>query len=119
MDLAAALDESELEEEEYSVLLIEGWGDAVDKALEGRCITLGVERALGDYVAHFELSVSDVNANCAYTSLVQSAVFRDVTEGIVPKRQNLGIRVAFNLMKSEEMVWVLTNVDYLAVVTGR
>ena len=113
--LAAALDESELEEE-YSELLIEGWGDAVEKALEGRCISLGEERALGDCVAHFEVSVADVNGNGACTSLVQSAVIREVTEGIISWRQTLDIRIPFKLMRSEEMVWVLCDVDYLEVV---
>ena len=118
-ELAAALDESELQEEEYSELLIEAWEAAVETALEDRVIALGEERALGEYMAHFGLSVADVNANGAYTSVVQSAAIRDVTEGIIPRRQNIDIRLPFNLMKSEEMVWVLTDVDYLEVVTRR
>ena len=35
MDLAAALDESELEEEEYSELLIEGWGTRLRRRWRG------------------------------------------------------------------------------------
>ena len=70
-------------------------------------------------MALLELSVADVNVNGVYTSLVQSLVFREVTEGIISWPETLDIRLPFKLMKSEEMVWVRCDVDYLEVVTRR
>ena len=39
--------------------------------------------------------------------------------GIVPQRQTITGRVPFNLMKSEQLVWVIDGVDYLETVTRR
>ena len=98
MVLAAALDESELEEE-YSEVLIEGWEQAVEKPMEVWVISPVEERALGDYMTDLGLSVAEANASGAYTSLVQSAATRDVTEGIILWRQTLYTRLPFKLMK--------------------
>ena len=111
VELAAALDESELEEEEYSELFIEAWEDAVEKAMEERVSSQGEERAVEGYMAFFGLSVAWVDANGTDGRFVQSAVIQEVSEGIVPKWQEVDIRLAFELMKSEEIVWVLTNLD--------
>ena len=35
----------------------------------------------------------------------------------MPQRQNIQGRVPFNLMKSEQLVWVIDGVDYLETVT--
>ena len=43
----------------------------------------------------------------------------DIAEGVVPDRQNINGRIPFNLMKSEKLVWVMQDVDYLEVVTRR
>lgn len=51
--------------------------------------------------------------------MTQAAVIRDIAEGIVPQRQNVTERVPFNLMKSEQLVWVMDGVDCLEVVTRR
>ena len=37
----------------------------------------------------------------------------------MPQRQNITGRVPFNLMKSEQLVWVLQDVDYLETVVRR
>ena len=55
----------------------------------------------------------------ALTSMVESAVIRDITEGIVPQRQNIIGRVPFNLMKSETLVWTMQDVDYFETVVRR
>ena len=51
--------------------------------------------------------------------MVQSAVIREIAEGVVPQRQNITGRVPFNLMKSETLAWVMQDVHYLEVVTRR
>ena len=44
---------------------------------------------------------------------------RDVTRGVVPQRQRVSGTVPFNLMKSEQLVWVIQGVDYLETVVRR
>ena len=46
-------------------------------------------------------------------------MIRDVTQGIVPQRQQVSGHVPFNLMKSETLVWVIPSVDYLETVVRR
>ena len=100
-------------------LLIRAWEEAVEGALEDGLVSLDEESALAKYAAHFGLSQDDTNRNGAQTSLVQAAVIRDVTQGIVPQRQTLSGAIPFNLMKSETLVWVIQGVDYLETVVRR
>ena len=46
-------------------------------------------------------------------------MIRDVTQGIIPQRQQVSSNVPFNLMKSEQLVWVIQGVDYLETVVRR
>ena len=64
-------------------------------------------------------AAQDVNGNGAHTTIVQAAVIRDATMGIIPQSQNIQRRVPFNLMKSEQLIWVIQGVDYLETVTRR
>ena len=100
-------------------ILIHAWEEAVEGAIEDGIVTLDEENALSQYLDRFGLTAAEVNANGVHTSLVQAAVIRDVTMGIVPQRQNIQGRIPFNLMKSETLVWVIDAVDYLETVTRR
>ena len=82
-------------------------------------MSLDEENALAKYAAHFGLTQQDMDGNGAQTSLVQAAVIRDVTQGIVPQRQTITGAIPFNLMKSETLVWVIDGVDYLETVVRR
>ena len=100
-------------------LLIRAWEEAVEGALEDGLVSLDEENALSQYLDHFGLTTTDVNLNGAHTSVIQAAVIRDVTQGIVPQRQTITGAIPFNLMKSEQLVWVIDGVDYLETVTRR
>ena len=100
-------------------LLVRAWEEAVEGAIEDGLISLAEENALSQYLDHFGLTTQDVNMNGAQTSVVQAAVIRDITMGIIPQRQNVTGNVPFNLMKSEQLVWVIDGVDYLETVTRR
>ena len=100
-------------------LLVRAWETAVEKTLEDGLLTLDEESALHEYLDHFGLTQEDLNANGAQTTLVQAAVIREVTQGIIPQRQNIQGRVPFNLMKSEQLVWTFQGVDYLETVVRR
>ena len=118
-DLSAAIRQAGLDPDETKGLLIRAWEAAVEGALEDGLVSLDEESALAKYAAHFGLSQDDTNRNGAQTSLVQAAVIRDVTQGIVPQRQTLSGAIPFNLMKSETLVWVIQGVDYLETVVRR
>ena len=100
-------------------LLVRAWETAVEGAIEDGILSLDEEDALHQYLDRFGLTSGDVNANGAHTSTVQAAVIRDITMGIIPQRQNVQGRIPFNLMKSEQLVWVIDGVDYLETVVRR
>ena len=99
-DLSAAIRQASLDPGETTRLIIQAWEAAVEGALEDGLVSLDEESALAKYSAHFSLTQQDLDGNWAQTSLVQAAVIRDVTQGIVPQRQNITGTIPFNLMKS-------------------
>ena len=100
-------------------LLVRAWEGAVEGVIEDRVVSLDEENALSQYISHFDLTKEELNRNGAQTSLIQAAVIRDITQGIVPQRQTIEARVPFNLMKSEQLVWIIQGVDYLETVVRR
>ena len=100
-------------------LLVRAFEAAVEGVLEDGLLSFDEENALARYLDHFGIDQAHADRNGAQTSMVQAAVIREITEGVVPQRQNLTGRVPFNLMKSEKLVWVMQDVDYLEIVTRR
>ena len=118
-DLALSIRQAGLGQGEANRLLIRAWETAVQGALEDGLLSLDEENALARYADHFSLTQQALDRNGVHTSLVQAAVLRDVTQGIIPKRQRVNGAVPFNLMKSEQLVWVIQGVDYLETVVRR
>ena len=116
-DLALSIRQTGLGE--ANRLLIRAWETAALGALEDGLLSLDEENDLARYADHFSLTQQDLDRNGVHTSLVQAAVLRDVAQGIVPKRQRVNGAVPFNLMKSEQLVWVIQGVDYLETVVRR
>ena len=115
---ADALDESGLAAQDRKRLTVRAWEAAVEATLEDGLLSLDEEHALIRYLHRFELSPRDVDENGAHHSMVQCAVIREAAEGIVPDRFG-PVRVPFNLMKSEKLVWAIEDVDYLEVKVRR
>ena len=118
-ELAAALQESELSSGDQRLLLAQAWEAAVEGSIEDGVLTLDEENALIRYLRHFNLSQAQVDANGAYQNMIKSAVIREAAEGLIPDRLNLDARPPFNLMKSEQLVWMIDGVDYYEVKTRR
>ena len=118
-DLEDALQEARLDFHQRRRILIRAWEAAVEGTLEDGLVSLDEENALEKYAGHFGLTQQDLDGNGVQTSLVQAAVIRDVTRGVVPQRQRVNGAVPFNLMKSEQLVWVIQGVDYLETVVRR
>ena len=118
-ELSESLRQSGLHEGQQTAVLIQAWEAAVEGTLEDGLLTMDEENTLNWYIGHFGLDKDQLNRNGVLTQVVQSAVIRDIAEGIVPDRQTITGRVPFNLMKSEKLVWVMQDVDYLETVTRR
>ena len=97
-DLDLSIRQTRLNKSEANRLLIWAWETAVQGALEDGLLSLDEENALARYADHFSLTQQDLDRNGVRTSLVQAAVIRDVTQGIIPKRQLASGNVPFNLL---------------------
>ena len=117
--LAAMLGESQLSSTERRLLLVQAWEAAVESSLEDGVLSLYEEDALDSYLRHFDLSETDVDVNGAYHKMVKSVVIREAAEGIVPDRWKVTSNFPFNLMKSEQLVWLISGVKYYEVKTRR
>ena len=100
-------------------LLIQACEAAAEGTLEDGLVSLDEENALEKYASHFALTQQDLDGTGAQTSLVQATVIRDIAQGIVSQRQTITGNVPFNLMKSETLVWVIQNADYIETVVKR
>ncbi len=118
-DLEDALQEARLDFHQRRRILIRAWEAAVEGTLEDGLLSLDEQNALEKYAGHFGLTQQDLDRNGVQTSLVQAAVIRDVTRGVIPQRQRVNGPVPFNLMKSEQLLWVIQDVDYLETVVRR
>ena len=117
-DRTHSLRDSGLPQGQQTAILVRAW----EIALEDGLLTMNEENSLNRYMHHFNLAQGQMDRNGALTQVVKATVIRDITEGIVPERQNITGRVPLNLMKSEKLVWVMTDVDYvdyLEVITRR
>ena len=118
-ELSKAIDQSTLSPAQRRQLLAEAWEQAVEGVLQDGVLSLDEEATLVRYLRRFNLSARDVNASGGHTDMVKAAVIREAAEGLVPQRQEVSGPVPFNLMKSEQLVWVMEDVDYHEVVTRR
>ena len=113
-----ALSDLRMSPADESHLLVQAWEAAVEGSLEDGVLSLDEEAALIRYLNHFNLRVPDVDGNGAHRNMVKSAAIRELSEGIIPERQNHSSH-PFNLMKSEKLVWLFDGVDYIETKTMR
>ena len=118
--LAESLHGSPLTVRQGEDLLVRGWNAAVGAALEDGVLTEAEEDALSRYLDRFDVfRRGGQDHEAMRLKLVKASAIRELTEGIVPKRQNITGQLPFNLMKSEQLVWVFQGVAYLEDVTRR
>ena len=120
LTLAESLHGSPLTRPQGDDLLVRAWNAAVGAALEDGVLTEAEEDALSRYLDRFDVfRTGGQDHEAMRLKLVKAASIRELTEGIVPKRQTIQGQLPFNLMKSEELVWVFGGVAYLEDVTRR
>ncbi len=132
--LAPALDGDALERElfdlcsegrvgknDFREALVSGFEVAVEKALDDELLSHEEEAAMTRFQDRFGLA-GDPSMHKAQTRITQGTVLRQVCEGSVPEVNfslNGSSHVPFNLQKSEQLVWLMANVDYYQMKTRR
>lgn len=86
---------------------------AINLALNDDLLTEQEEEALSDFQTRYALVDEQIYSNPAYIKLVKAAVLRDLIEGRLPERVTINGQLPINFQKSERVVWVFQDVEYL------
>lgn len=99
--------------------IVAGWTHAMAAVIEDHVLTSEEKRRLNRYRRHFGISEHRLNSEGHFDAFRMMSLLGSIAEaGIIPRydrksaREKHG-RLPFNLMKSEELLWVFTNVGYM------
>ncbi len=93
--------------------MIQGFSLALDNMLDDGLLTQEEEDKISQYVDWFSLTQEELDGfNNSKTKLVKAAVLRDLAEGKIISRINVGGNLPFNFQKNETLIWLFNNVDY-------
>lgn len=100
--------------------LARGWGEAVTVAMEDHFLSNEEKRTLNDYRLRHNLNTEQLDREGHFTIFRMMTLLNALSEhSLVPRFVRAGTRLPFNLMKSEEMLWVFSDADYLEEITQR
>ena len=99
--------------------------DALQDALGDHLLERDELQALNRYKDALKISDREMESRGLTTKIRQAVLLRSLFEdGAIPKREQPRLggrreRLPFNMMKSESLLWVFRNVDYLTEVVSR
>ncbi len=111
--LADTARESYIAESEIPEVLVTGWEAAVEHFLGDGALNVEEETSVVAFIDKFQLSRETLNRKGAFSRVVKAGVIRDLLEGKVPKPMKIDRSLPFNFQKSEQLIWVFNDVDYL------
>ncbi len=89
-----------------------GWSNAVEAFLDDGVLSPEEEANVEAFQSFFKFTQDDLNHDSSYTKVAQAATLRDILDSKIPERIKLVDDLPFNLIKSEQIVWVFSDVDY-------
>lgn len=105
--------------------LADGWTHGLGAAMEDHVLTGEEKQGLNRYRRQFGITPEELNVQGQFDLFRMAVVLHSMTEdGYVPRfdrraaRAEFG-RLPFNLMKSEELIWVFPDAGYIEQVTRR
>ena len=100
--------------------LAQGWGHAVKAAMDDHFLSNEEKRGLNRYRARYNLSAHHLDDGGHFTLFRMMNLLNTLSEhGVVPRWDRRAVRPPFNLMKSEELLWLFGGADYFEQVTQR
>jgi hypothetical protein len=100
-------------------VLVDVWSTALADFADDGVVTREEEKILSDYRRVFGLSQDQLDKNGAYTRLIQALVLRDVEEDGMSSRFDAAGFSLINFQKTEKLIWIFSNVDYIEERTRR
>ncbi len=93
-------------------LILDGWKQAVEQALQDHVLTIQEERALYQIARQFMLSDDEMKKDGVISRVDKAVMIRNIMQGAIPEFPIDDLRLPFNLQKSEKIVWLFAEVDY-------
>jgi hypothetical protein len=101
-------------------LIIDSWGNAVERAFEDSVLTSEEEKSLESIRERYNLTQDDLDGKGAYSRFVKGGALRDVLEDKIPERMYIKSgQLPFNLQRDEKLVWIFQGVKYYEQKTMR
>ena len=97
---------------EMRSLILQGYKQAVDQALEDHLLSVEEERCLEAIQANFDLSNDELEELGCAEKVMHARVIRHISEGKQFEFPIGDIMLPFNLQRSEILVWGFADVDY-------
>lgn len=108
-----------LNESDIESLLLQGFGRAVDEALDDELFCEEEEANLFKALQALNVSPSKLEADGTSDKLRKGYVLRELVNGRLPESLNYQVRLPFNFQKSERPVWHFEAVKYYEMKTKR
>jgi hypothetical protein len=105
--------ESRVPEARLREAIIQGWERAVEHFLEDGKLDRAEEHQLAEYKNRFAFSQSEADRNGAYSRMVKGATLRDLLDGRLPERVVVEGHLPFNFRKTEKLIWLFPDTEYL------
>lgn len=105
--------------EDLRELIIEGWENAVEKALEDNILSIAEEEKLLGFATELQFKQDELDRNGAYARVFKGGILREILDGKIPERVTINGPTPFNLQKSEQIVWIFQNVKLYEQITRR
>ncbi len=93
-------------------LILDGWKQAVEQALQDHVLTTQEELTLYQIARQFSLSEDEMKKDGVISRVDKAVIIRNIMEGVVPEFPIGDIRLPFNFQQSEKVVWLFADVDY-------
>lgn len=108
-----------LDENNLKLVMTDIWENCVELIFEEGLSTKKEDDNLISIANLFNLEQDDLNKNRAFEKLGKGAVLRDLQDGKIPNRIDVEGELPFNFLKTENLIWVLSSVDYYENKTKR
>lgn len=97
--------------------ILDALNNSIVSMLDDDLLSSEEEKRFLSVVNVFDIEQDKLNSLSNYEKLVKAGVLRDVIEGIISTRIRIDGSLPFNLQKSEQIIWVFSEVKYYEVKT--
>jgi len=106
--------------EEAQDLYLTAFENAVEQFLDDGILSKAEEHKVASFQDAFGFSQQELDRNGAFNRVINASIIRDITEGNLPENPiHVEGALPFNLLKSESLIWLFQDVEFMEQTTRR